>query len=153
MPFGLRAAVMAVSIIASVSGCAATGDAAGPDRGHGVAPSASPTPSPSPAPTELTVTPAPGEPRIATLSSVRGTASTEPAPTRTGRVAVYIRCWGDDIITVEIENSATITQRCLDAGDPGSRNTLDVVGDTVRVTGTADVDNLWAIAVTEIPAD
>ncbi|CAN7418893.1 hypothetical protein LJR045_002679 [Microbacterium sp. LjRoot45] len=153
MPFELRAAVL-VGIIASVSGCAATGDTAGHDRGHGVTPTASTTPAPSSAPSELTVTPAPGEPRIATLSSTRGSASTEPAPTRTGRAAVYIRCYGDDIITVEIENSATITQRCLlDAGDPGTRNTLDIVGEEVRVTGTGDVDNLWAIAVTEIPAD
>lgn len=110
--------------------------------------------SPVPAPTELTVTPAPGEPRIATLSSVRGAASTDPVPTRTGRAAVYIRCWGDDIITVQIEDSATITQQCLlDADDPGTRNTLDIVSENVRVAAKAGPDNLWAIVVTEIPAD
>lgn len=144
-----------VGVLAATSlttGCVA--GALDPATQQASPPSPSASVSPSPAPSELTVTPAPGEPRIATLSSIRGAASTEPAPTRTGRVAVYIRCFGDDIITVEIENSATITQRCLlDAGDPGTRNTLDIVGEEVRVTGTADVDNLWAIAVTEIPAD
>lgn len=109
---------------------------------------ASPTPT---GPVELIVEPAPGEPIIGTIDSARGTQSTDPVPTRTGRVAVYIRCWGDDIITVEIENSATFTQQCLDEADPGSRNTLDVVGETVRVTGSADSNSLWAIAVTEIP--
>ena len=100
---------------------------------------------------ELIVEPAPGEPIIGTIDSARGTQSTDPVPTRTGRVAVYIRCWGDDIVTVEIENSAMFTQQCLDEADPGSRNTLDVVGETVRVTGSADSNSLWAIAVTEIP--
>lgn len=146
------AMVGALAAASLTTGCVAGASAPGTQPASPPKPSASA--SPSPAPTELTVTPAPGEPRVGTLSSIRGAASTEPAPTRTGRVAVYIRCWGDDIITVEIENSATITQRCLpDVDDPGTRNTLDVVGETVRVTGTADVDNLWAIAITEVPAD
>lgn len=148
----MRAMVGVLAATSLSTGCVAgTSD---PATQQASPPSPSASVSPSRAPSELTVTPAPGEPRIATLSSIRGAASTEPAPTRTGRVAVYIRCWGDDIITVEIEDSATITQRCLlDADDQGTRNTLDIVGEEVSVTGTADVDNLWAIAVTEIPAD
>lgn len=92
------------------------------------------------------------EPLIGALSSVRGTDDVGPVPTRTGRVAVYIRCWGDGILHVEIDRSASLTQQCLrDEDDPGTPNTFDVIGDEVRVTGSAENSNLWAIAVTEIP--
>ena len=92
------------------------------------------------------------EPLIGAMSSVRGTDDVGPVPARTGRVAVYIRCWGDGILHVEIDRSASLTQQCLrDETDPGTRNTFNIIGDDVRVTGSADNGNLWAIAVTEIP--
>ena len=95
--------------------------------------------------------PAPGEPRIGTISSARGTEEIGPVPSRTGRVAVYIRCVGTGILTVEVVGSATFTQRCLvDARDPGTRNTLDISGSDVHVTGVGDAEDIWAIAVTEI---
>lgn len=85
------------------------------------------------------------------LSSSRGTYELGPLVSEAGRVVIYIRCYGPGTLTVEVPESATITQPCAtDLKDPGTRNQIQVfTPDAFVVKGSADVANLWAIVVTD----
>lgn len=83
--------------------------------------------------------------------SVRGSAEMGPFASQAGRIAVYVKCYGEGSLTVEIVDSAKFTQQCLiDKHDPGTRNQIQVANpDEVIIRGTAESSDLWAIAVTE----
>lgn len=87
------------------------------------------------------------------ISSARGTSTVDVEPSETGRIAVYVRCYGEGVLTVEIEGAATFDQACItDSEDPGTVNSIDVrMLDKVVVRGSAENSNLWAVAVTEFP--
>ena len=67
---------------------------------------------------------------------------------------MYVRCFGEGAVSIEIEGVAEFEQQCLtDANDPGTRNTFDArYVDRITVRGQADNNQLWSLAVTALPA-
>lgn len=123
--------------------------------------SPAPSDTAAPLPPDTTQTPSEfearyveSEPLLGKLDSIRGTAEIGPFSSSTGRIFIYIRCFGESDLHVEIAGAAAIDQKCLtDPDDPGTLNSIDVsYVDEIMVHGSADNANLWALAVTEAPA-
>lgn len=152
----LRRNVLAVSgaaiLVAALAGCTGGAEEAQPTSPP--APSASSAPTASPSPSALLATYADDEEAYGKLNSVRGLAELGPFDRDSEGIAVYVRCFGEGAVSIEIEGVAEFEQQCLtDANDPGTRNTFDArYVDRITVRGQADNNQLWSLAVTALPA-
>ena len=98
-------------------------------------------------------TPDHGERLLISIGSARGTEIAELSSHDSKDLAVYIRCVGDGVVTVQVGGVVTFTQSCERGIGPGTRNVIDFA-DTDRpltIVGSVDGPAIWAVAVTEIP--
>ncbi|WP_162943714.1 hypothetical protein [Arthrobacter celericrescens] len=124
----------------------------GTQGSEGAAPT--PTPSPTPTmPTKLLASYPENEKLIVESSSHRGAAKLGPFTSKTGYIAVYVRCIGNSEIKIDISGVANFPQNCVnDPEDLGTKNSIDVrYADKFTITGEADASSIWAIAITEDP--
>lgn len=143
-------ALLGLTVLA-LAGCTfANDDGENSTAPRPTSPSSAP-PSPSSSPGQLIATYPDFEALYGTLDSRRGTAELGPYSKISDRIGVYVRCYGEGVITIDIPGAAKFEQLCLlDANDPGTRNTIDVTYvDEIVVRGSAENSNLWSIAVTE----
>ncbi|MDQ0649516.1 hypothetical protein QFZ53_003712 [Microbacterium natoriense] len=103
-------------------------------------------------PTELLASYPDQEALIEKIDSGRGTAEVGPFDRANDRVGVYVRCFGEGSVHVEVVGAAEFDQDCLtDPDDPGTRNLIDVrYVEQVTVKASSDSTNMWSLAVTAI---
>ncbi len=104
-------------------------------------------------PTKLLASYPENEKLIVESSSHRGAAKLGPFTSKTGYIAVYVRCIGNSEIKIDISGVANFPQNCVnDPEDLGTKNSIDVrYADKFTITGEADASSIWAIAITEDP--
>jgi hypothetical protein len=146
----LAAAALLVVALASCT-ATTTGSPSGGDASSAAPSTTTPevpfTPSPT---TELLPDYSPDETLLGSLSSQRGINQLGPYHVPTGRISVYVRCYGPGAIHVVVQGVAEFDLECSqDPTDPGVVNPLDVrYVDSVTVMGSSENSNLWAMAVT-----
>lgn len=147
------ATIVLIALSACLAGCAVRADLR-EDALTDTTTSPATTPTAPARPDEVTVDPAPGEVLLGSMTSVRGLETMNISPGATGRLAVYARCVGEGTLDVRIDDIVAMTQHCTGESDVGTRNTITgiAVDGPVAVTGSAEPSDIWAVAVTEVPA-
>jgi hypothetical protein len=113
------------------------------------------TSAPSPAPSEPAelVAEAPGdEPVIFAVASRHGGYLAGPFPRTSDRINVYVRCFGEGALDVDLTDVATFAVDCETDSAGGTLNSFDVrYADEFTVKVGADDSQLWAMTITEVP--
>lgn len=116
-------------------------------------PGASSTPSPVPTvPTELAAEAPEEEPVIFAVASRHGGYLAGPFPRTSDRINVYVRCFGDGALDVDLTDVAAFTVDCATDSAEGTLNSFDVrYADEFTVKVSADDSQLWAMTITTVP--
>lgn len=109
-------------------------------------------PTAAPSPSALLATYPDDENAYGKANSVRGITELGPFDNVGDGIGVYVRCFGEGSVHIEVEGAAEFDQECLtDPQDPGTRNTFGArYIDQIIVRGEADNAILWSFAVTAL---